>query len=223
MRHLRVGRNAVRGRAQHDPGPVRVLQRAAVPGPPFLRQRHHQHLAAERGRGGQRGGPGLVLRRHDLRHHRDLRPVRARQQPDRRARRRGGRRPGRAGQRDRGPGHGGRAQGLRRLRRGRAPATGTTAPRASPPGTRPRANTRSSTARTTTAAAVSTTATPRPATTTPATVTWKLSTSATSRCGATAPATARGSWPTWRTACTPGSTPVTTPMTRPSPTGSPPP
>ncbi|GAA3433332.1 hypothetical protein GCM10018954_029350 [Kutzneria kofuensis] len=63
--------------------------------------------------------------------------------------------------------------------------------------------TRSSTARTTTAAAASTTATPRRATTTPATATWRPSTSATSRSGATGPATDRGSWPTWRTACSP--------------------
>ncbi len=33
-------------------------------------------------------------------------------------------------------------------------------------------------------------------------------------------ATARGSWPTWRTACSPASTPATTPTTRPSTTGS---
>ena len=44
--------------------------------------------------------------------------------------------------------------------------------------------------------------------------TWRPSTSATSRSGATAPATARGSWPTWRTACSPASTPATTPTTR---------
>ena len=35
---------------------------------------------------------------------------------------------------------------------------------------------------------------------------WRPSTSATSRSGATAPATAPGSWPTWRTACSPAST-----------------
>ena len=42
---------------------------------------------------------------------------------------------------------------------------------------------------------------------TTATAPWRPSTSATSRSGATARATARGSWPTWRTACSPASTP----------------
>ena len=62
---------------------------AAYDGPlyqvqPRLRQHHHQHRPAERGRGRQRRRAGLVLLRHDLRHHRDLRPVRQRQQPHRR-------------------------------------------------------------------------------------------------------------------------------------------
>ena len=41
--------------------------------------------------------------------------------------------------------------------------------------------------------------------------------------GATAQGTARGSWPTWKTACSPDRTRATTPLTRPSTTGSPPP
>ena len=53
-----------------------------------LRQHHHEHLPAQRGRGRQRRGAGLLLLRHHLRHHRDLRPVGQRQQPHRRARRR---------------------------------------------------------------------------------------------------------------------------------------
>ena len=118
-----------------------------------------------------------------------------------------GRRPRQPRERDRGADHGRRPQGLRRLHRRRAPATATTAPRASPPATTPRASTRSSTARTSTAAAASTTATPRPTTTTTAPAPWRPSTSATSRSGASARATARGSWPTWRTACSPASTP----------------
>ena len=202
-----AGGHAVRGGAQHHARPVRLLQRPAVPGAARLRQRHHQHLPAQRGRGRQRGHPGLLLRGHHLRHHRDLRPVRPRQQPHRRARRRRGRRPGQPRQRDRRAGH------RRRPRRPTAstwrpaPGTATTAPRASRPATTPKASTPSSTAPTTTAAAASTTATPRPATTTPVPATWKPSTSATSRSGATAPATAPGSWPTWKTACTPAPTP----------------
>src|ERR1039457_7192847 len=103
------------------------------------------------------------------------------------------------------------------------PGTAMTAPPASRPAMGQKASTRSSTARTTTAAAASTTATPRPTTTTTAPGTWRPSTSATSRSGATAPATARGSWPTWRTACSPGPTRATTRTTRPPVTGSPPP
>jgi hypothetical protein len=56
---------------------------------------------------------------------------------------------------------------------------------------------------TSTAAAASTTATPRPTATTPATATWRPSTSATTTSGAPAAATDPGSWPTWRTACSP--------------------
>ena len=83
----------MRGRAQHHPGALRRLRRAPVPGAPVLGQLHHQHLPAQRGRGRQRRHPELLLLRHDLRHHRDLRPVRQRQQPDRRPGRRRGRGP----------------------------------------------------------------------------------------------------------------------------------
>ena len=112
-------RHAVRGRAQHHPGAVRRLQRAAVPGQARLGQRDRQHLPAQRGRRRERGDAGLLLLRHHLRHHRDLRPVGQRQQPDRRARRRRRGRPGRPRERHRGAGHGRRPRGLRRLHRRR--------------------------------------------------------------------------------------------------------
>ena len=119
VRHLRRRRHALRGRAQHHPGAVRRLQRAALPGPARVGQRHHEHRPAQRGRRRQRRGAGLLLRRHHLRHHGDLRPVRPRQQPHRRARRRRGRRPRQPRERHRGAGHGRRPQGLRRLHRRR--------------------------------------------------------------------------------------------------------
>ena len=198
-----VGRYPVRGRAQHHPRAVRRVQRAAVPGQARLGQRHPGHRPAQRGRLRQRRRAGLVLRGHQLRHHRSstTSPAAATTSP---------RRPAAA------PRAAPTASPTRPRRRSpsaatrrtastspRAPATATTTPTASPPATSPRACTRSSTARTTTAAAASTTATPRRTATTTATAPWRPSTSATSRSGATAPATARGSWPTWRTACSP--------------------
>ena len=120
LRHLRRGRHALRGRAQHHPGALRRLQRDALPGQALLRQHHAEHRRGQRGRGRQRGGAGLLLLRHHLRHHRDLRPVGPRQQPHRRAGRRRGGRARRPRERYRGPGHGRRREGLRRLhRRGR--------------------------------------------------------------------------------------------------------
>jgi hypothetical protein len=59
-------------------------------------------------------------------------------------------------------------------------------------------------ARTSTPAAASTTAMPRPTTMTTATAIWRPSTSGTSRSGDSDRATVPGSWPTWRTACSPG-------------------
>ena len=81
VRHLRRRRHALRGGAQHDARALQRLQRQPVPGPALVGQHDPQHRRADRGRRRQRGGPGLVLRRHHLRHHGRLRPVRARQRP----------------------------------------------------------------------------------------------------------------------------------------------
>ena len=171
----------------------------------------------------QRGGAGLVLRGHDLRHHRDLRPVGQRQQPHPGARGGAAGGPDDLANADRGagqvgghkaygvyiaPGMGYRDdshQGHRDRRRGGGRVQGH------------------STARTTTTAAASTTATPRPTTATTATAPWKPSTSATRLLVSPAPAPARGSWPTWRTACSPAAT-ATTPAnpTQQRPRSSPP-
>ena len=49
MRHLRRGRHALRGRAQHDTGPVRRLRRAPLPGQALLGQHHREHQPARAG------------------------------------------------------------------------------------------------------------------------------------------------------------------------------
>ena len=81
VRHLRRRRHAVRRRAQHHPGALRRVQRQPLPGPALVGQHDQEHRRAGRGRLRQRRGAGLVLRRHHLRHHGRLRPVRARQRP----------------------------------------------------------------------------------------------------------------------------------------------
>ena len=81
VRHLRRGRHAVRRRAQHDARALRRVQRQPLPGPALLGQHDPEHRRAGRRRRRQRRGPGLVLRRHHVRHHGRLRPVRARQRP----------------------------------------------------------------------------------------------------------------------------------------------
>ena len=80
VRHLRHRRNALRGGLQHHPGPVRLLQRAAVPDPARLRQQHPEHRPASRRRDRQLRATGLLLLRHDLYHHRAVRPDLQRQQ-----------------------------------------------------------------------------------------------------------------------------------------------
>ncbi len=149
-----------------------------------------EHQPAGRRRLGQRRRAGLVLRRHDLRHHDHLRPVRAGQPPHPGAPRRV-LRPGRGRlrqprQRHRRAHHAQRPQGVRRLRGPRHRLPQQQHQRRSPRATSRRACTPSSTAPTTTAAAASTTATPRPTAATTATARWRPSTSATSRSGATA-------------------------------------
>ena len=84
VRHLRGGRHPVRGRALDDPGPVRAYN-----GNLYQVRRSSDNATlnigvTQRRRLRERRRAGLVLRRHDLRHHGHLRPVRARQQPHRR-------------------------------------------------------------------------------------------------------------------------------------------
>ena len=185
------------------------LQRAAVPGEARIRRHHDEHQHAQRGRVRQRGGAGLVLLGHHVHDHRDLRPVRSRQQPHRRAGRRGGGRPGQPRERDRGAGHG------RRPRR----STAST----SPPATGYRDDSTSGIA---TGDAAEGEYAIFDGTARQQRLllrlrqrrdqqrrqrrrrTWKRSTSAPRRPGASVRATGRGSWPTWRTACSPARTPA---------------
>jgi hypothetical protein len=113
----------VRGRAQHHPGPVRLIQRSALPGAPFVGQHDAGHRCAERGWLRRRRRAGLLLCRHELRDHHHLRPVGPQQPPDpgaprllARPRRRRLRQPRR---RQGGPDHHRRPEGLRRLHRTR--------------------------------------------------------------------------------------------------------
>ena len=151
---------------------------------------------------------GLVLRQHELRHHRHLRPVRPEQPPHPGARwRRARPRPRRVGQPRRREGGADHASAARRRTASTsrpAPATATTTPTASRPATSRRACTPSSTVRTTTTGAASTTATRRRTPWPTTSASWRPSTSATTRCGATGTATAPGSWRTWSGDCSPG-------------------
>ncbi|CAG7606309.1 hypothetical protein SBRY_10914 [Actinacidiphila bryophytorum] len=119
LRHLPVRRHPLRGRAQHDPRAVQLLQRLAVPGAAGEGQRDAEHRGAEHRRLRRRRRAGLLLLRHQLRDHGHLRPVGPRQQPHPGPGRRCGGRPRQPGQRHRGTDHGRRPQGLRRLRRPR--------------------------------------------------------------------------------------------------------
>lgn len=115
LRHLRLRGHTVRCGTQHHTGALRLLQRLPLPGQARFGRRDHQHRRPQRRRLRQRGRPGLLLLRHDLHHHQDLRPELAPQRPDHRGSRRQ-RRPGRRRDRRRPPGHGRRPRGVRRLR-----------------------------------------------------------------------------------------------------------
>ena len=81
VRHLRLGRHPVHRRPQHRAGALRRVRRQPLPGPALVGQHDPEHRRPERGRHRRRGDAGLVLRRHHLRHHRRLRPVRPRERP----------------------------------------------------------------------------------------------------------------------------------------------
>ena len=118
LRHLQRGRQPLRRRAQHGARALLRLQRQSLPGHPRLRQHGGRHRAAGRGRLCERRLAGLVLRRHELRHHEGLRPVPAAQRSvHRTGRGRGRGRPRRRGERAAGDRR--RPQRLRDLRQPR--------------------------------------------------------------------------------------------------------
>ncbi|CAG7612638.1 hypothetical protein SBRY_100047 [Actinacidiphila bryophytorum] len=81
VRHLQLGRHAVRRRAQHRTGALRLLHRQPLPGAALVGQLDQEHRRAGRRRLRRRRRAGLVLREHLLRDHGGLRPVRPRQRP----------------------------------------------------------------------------------------------------------------------------------------------
>ena len=172
------------------------------------------------GRIRRRGRAGRLLRQHDLLHQPHLRPVRQGQPPLPGAARNiqgpGKGRIQHPADRGHGAHHDQRPQGLRRLHH-----AGHGVPQQQCHRHRDQRRAgghllRRSTARTTTAAAASTTATPRRTAAPWAPAPWKPPTSAPPPPGAAATAPARGSWPTWRPACSPDTTRSRTPPIRPS-------
>ena len=119
---------------------LRRLRRPSVPGQAGVGRQHHEHLPAHRRRLRQRRRADQLLRGHLVHHHRDLRPVRARQQPHHRGAGRQ-RRAGRRRERGRAAGDWPAATWSTASTWRPASATGTTPPAASPPAAQRRVST----------------------------------------------------------------------------------
>ena len=223
------GGHALRRRPQHDACAVRVVQRPALPGEAAVGRQDAGHrcrtarrvTCSGRGRVRRRGRAGRVLRQHALCHQRDLRPVRQGQPPSPGTR--GAALPWPGEGRVRHPadcGHGAhhdrRPQGLRRLHH---PGHGV--PQQRRHGHRDRRRTGGHLLRRRRhalrqRAAASTTATRRPTVVPWAPAPWRPPTSGRPPTGAEVRVRARGSWPTWRRACSRDTTRSRTSAARPS-------